>query len=91
MSQSDSPRTFSQALSALSAQHGHSQFVHASLEPATGQVVIQRSPGVLSPAMQILYQGCLFARDTYREEEPEHDPFADEPEEDYGDDPYDGD
>ncbi|MBO0953304.1 hypothetical protein [Fibrella forsythiae] len=89
MSQPDSPRTFPQALSALSAQHGHSQFVHASFEPLTGQLVIQRSSGALSPAMQILYEGCLFARDTYQAEEPERDPFADEPGEDYPAEPYD--
>ncbi|MBO0953326.1 hypothetical protein [Fibrella forsythiae] len=78
---------FTQALSALCRQHGYDEFVTASFEPATGQLLIAAGPVVnqLTPAMQAILEGCQSIRATYQdrhrsiEEEDEDEDYPDEP------------
>ncbi|MBO0952999.1 hypothetical protein [Fibrella forsythiae] len=79
---------FTQALSALCRQHGYDEFVAASFEPATGQLVIAAGPSVpqLTPAMQAILEGCQSIRATYQDR---HRAIEDEEDdEEYPDEPY---
>ena len=81
---------FTQALSALCRQHGYDEFVTASFEPATGQLLIAAGPvaGQLTPAMQAILAGCQSIRATYQDRHRPIEEEDEEDQEDYPDEPY---
>ncbi|MBO0952966.1 hypothetical protein [Fibrella forsythiae] len=81
---------FTQALGALCRQHGYDEFVAASFEPATGQLVIASGPtaGQLTPAMQAILEGCQSILATYQDRHRSVEEDGDEEEDDYPDEPY---
>ncbi|MEZ0487858.1 hypothetical protein [Fibrella aquatica] len=82
---------FTQALQALCRQHGYDEFVAASFEPITGQLLIAAGPmaNQLTPAMQAILAGCQSIRATYQDRHRPIDETGEDEEEDYPDEPYD--